>query len=542
MSMPWTTVWRTAGALAASSFLIAAPAAVAAGPAPTASLVDPAGRLPYGKTEGNATLKLKVDGLDADHLAMPKEKLVRDIADLDPTTPPEVGKIGLNELPKGSATRFFILTLPVKKLLANDTQTRNLRFVLDGAGDQTLPYTLTNTAIGTFSWTLTANANVVIAPGDPIEISAVVGPVAATGLKVLFVGLSDTASKGPMSGGNLFLCPTRTRCDPNTRIDLPANSPNKVYVYGTEGIGQFTGSLTIACNEKPGGDAVPMTVYSSSAGRKAFGIVWIVLGVLLSWLLAVYLKNRLNRDQMLLPVLALRETRARLEAELQLKNTTGIPTVNTSQELKTLYTSLSDAELQIHGLPRGVQVPWASPIAASPAEFQSYLVGIGNWLNVLAVIVAGLEKASALYVKGNQANNTAVAAAFTTIDDLVTGTTAPPIDQVTQGVNAALKTLRTVAGGGARLAGQPDDVGAPSERSLQVDINRLSYAVWALVAVLTIVVGAYVLIYSPNGTAYGTIGDYFTSFLWGLGLPSGATLLQSSTSSTSVTSTFAVVR
>ena len=522
-------------ALCVLAALGARPVFAAAPPA----LVDATARVePSATGSGKAMLKLKADGLTADQMAKTPAELLGTVTDLDADTPTKVRPIEVNELTKGQSTRLFLLTLHVANVARNDSQTRYLRFTFAGT-DQVLQYTLTSAPAATFAWYPKASPRQVISPGEPIQISVPTGPVAATGVKLLQAALANSVTKGPMSGGNLYLCPTRNPCKPSPDgIALGANTPNQVYVYGTSGPGQYSGSITIAANEKPGGDALEMTVYSSSAFYKLVGTGAIALGLALSWLLTLFLKNRLLRDQMLLPAIALREVRNGLETRLKRVVSNGIPAPATTTKLAALENELTDGELEKNGLPVRRRIAFPSPLAKTPTEYQTYLDKIGAWLAALTTIVEGLERAEALDIPTDPKRHAEVVTAAGKIDAFSGQPAAPSSADLLTGINGAIAEIHTAfRNAGAAFTAQPA-VTEPSERSIRVEIARMNDVAWVTMGVVIVAAGVLILIAPMPG--YGTWTDWFTSFLWGLGLPSGAAL--ATATSTSITSTFTTPR
>jgi hypothetical protein len=192
--------------------------------APSFSFVDPVARIDYGRSDGSATLVLKVDGLDAS--AMTKPDVLGDILDLRlPTPRPVEVTVARDELQqaRGAASRTWLLTITVRGLPANTTQQRYLAFSLAGS-DVTLAYSLTNTAAGRFAWTVKRPRQHDIALGEAIPIAVSVGPVPATGVTVLQTALTEKVSKRLISSEGLHLCRTGSGLR-RIRVFAPAECP-----------------------------------------------------------------------------------------------------------------------------------------------------------------------------------------------------------------------------------------------------------------------------------------------------------------------------
>ena len=170
-----------------------------------------------------------------------------------------------------------------------------------------------------FTWTVRALPTIAIEPGEGIPVSIVVAAVKATGVTVLQSALVDSITEKPLADGALKLwkqSPGWQYGPVRSGAGFDANTPNRLWLAPVAGAGKFTGSVTIASKEKPEGDTVQMTVYSSSLQYKLVGVVVILVAVLIAWLLTVLVRNLINRNQLLVPVAELRATLEQLASAL----------------------------------------------------------------------------------------------------------------------------------------------------------------------------------------------------------------------------------
>ena len=61
---------------------------------------------------------------------------------------------------------------------------------------------------------------------------------------------------------------------------------------------------------------------------------------------------------------------------------------------------------------------------------------------------------------------------------------------------------------------------SPTPGQLRMEIAKIALLAWSFLAVVTVLLGSYVLVLSNNG--FGSLGDYLLCFLWGVGIPVGA--------------------
>ncbi|OYY27536.1 MAG: hypothetical protein B7X79_08505 [Acidovorax sp. 17-64-282] len=343
------------------------------------------------------------------------------------------------------------------------------------------------------------------------------------------------------------MCPSSAQDCVGQTLNLPANSPAEVWLWGAEGAGVYEGSVTLASKEKPEGDTVLMNVNSSSGKDKAWGVSAIFASVALTWLLTVYLRNLGNRAHLLVPAAIALRTMAGIRMQAQAgPQQLAVPKL--LLRLEDIEQQLSLSALQANGLPP--RVPWPGPAlgGAGIDALRKHVQAQNDWLHTLNILVReGLQPARDLWAtitEGDLDAQRKVREAVSAMDALTQAAVTPAPDVLRA-------TLRSIAagmaggtkGGGARslrdhLADAADSVGSPEQ--LLVQVTALGAAGWVFLLLVTTLAGAYILVLGPAGAGFGTVTDYAQCLLWGAGLPAGAQLMQSTTAS--VATSFGVTR
>jgi hypothetical protein len=493
--------------------------------APTAKLVDPTARLDYGAGSGTATMVLQVDNLD--DKAKQDPALVKNIHDLNLPSPPNIEvSITTEERPSpGATSKAWLLILKIAGMPPGSEQKRYVALDLSGQ-TATLDYTLTNKAISAFTWTVKAPASMAIHPPQAIPVSVSVASVPATRVTLINPFLSEKNRKSLIAQDGLQLCRDPVGPCQKERIDLPANSVSQLWMRGATGVGQYEGTITIAAAEKPEGDAVSMTVYSTQPVLQVLGVVAIFGGVVLAWVLTVFARNLLNRDQMLRPAALLVARINTAEQKINGgRNPTGRPLANIRVRITRLTQALSPAALP--GLPGLIPLPYnAIPSADQLDTYRRTLQSAGDWVADLeAIIQEGLEQVWPRWQGATQQQQGAISAATDNLDGIVQGAvdiSAPPIDSVRQQVRTHVNGVNLA------LAAPALGVAPPAMKTydqLTFQITQLSIVSWALVIIATTAVGTLALV---ANNSFGSPVDFLTCVLWGLGLPIGGQAISAS--------------
>jgi hypothetical protein len=508
--------YRLAGLILWAGVLLSASGAVAE---PSATLVDPVARLDYGSVGGTPTMILQIDGLDA--AAMQDPKLLANVHDLQQgagsSTDPKVTAVDASELgPPGKTARTWLLSLQVSNVPANTSQKRYLS--LDVAG-KTLrrEYTLTNRAIANFSWTVKA-ASMAISPRQSIPVAISVGPVPATDVKLINPYLLEKNSKAPIAAGGLQLCRESVPpCSPGP-INLVASSATQLWLQGADDVGQYEGSITVAANEKPEGETVNLTVYSTTATHQFWGVVTIFGGALLH--------RRIGALQ------------TKLKA-----NPTGIATARLDEKLTDLLAEFAEPQLIAQGL------PWPIPIGATPpaerlAAFRQYVQQRADWVAVLESIVdEGLRR---IWPRWNDhptgPQQQAIVDAMTALEGMANNGPAPALDAARADVRKQVAAVEAAFAAGPRRLSAALASAAMSPKTfdqLNMQIMRISLISWLFVILATTLVGALALVFTNT---FGSGKDFLTCFVWGLGLPLGGQAVSASIGTVATTLGVSVAR
>jgi hypothetical protein len=535
--------------LVASFFLAVNAVAASAEPTPPVpSLTDAVARLEYGKPTGTINLLLKVDGIaEAD---LKKDDLVAKVADLGGQSGPPIVKseVLAKALPyAGKATRFWMLTLEASGVPIGTTQIRGLSMVVGGV-DRYLPYTLTNTAAENFTWTVKISPNITQQREAPIPVSITVGPVAATGVKVLQTALFEKTLKIPLAPTGLKLCPSEVnQCD-GSGLTLQAHTPNQLWLWGASEVGIFEGSLSLAASEKPEGDSVTLNINSSTNKLKTIGVLVIFLSVLVTWFVTVLVRGWINRKQLLLPVLITRKTLASLSSQFS-KGHAVVAADNVSRCIAAVVSRLSDVSLTDNGLPPIIPLTSGGTTAGTVDSYRRYVQAQSDWVQALAILLAeGLEQAWSKFSGATTDYDRQRARdAVAQIDQLVRVTTAPTPDAIRVALRTIVETMNqpaTAKDGPNRawdeyLRSISGSTRSPEQQIAAISgLNALS---WLFVIAASTLGGAYLFVYGPSGVGFGTSVDFLACILWGMGLPAGTQLLQSSTTG-SISTVFGVTK
>jgi hypothetical protein len=293
--------------------------------------------------------------------------------------------------------------------------------------------------------------------------------------------------------------------------------------------GKFAGNVKLGSQEKPDLGTFHLTIYFTSLNHRLWGILCLFLGLISYFAIAVWTKARSRWILALLPAARLREELSQLLSvtkDAQARTSYNFPvllaTTASPGSLNNLQNQLSRQNLAKNGLPWKFAIPFAVPDLSM--QYQQFLLGIGNQASSLGLIVRwGLTNVVTLWPKvvDLHLQHTAGNAALQTLDQLAIG--AGPPGQLATQIQQALGTLQAaIHDAQALLGGQPAvaptvTYGIPGSQQLTIQLERLSVFAWILWAILTVGVGACVLVVFNDG--FGTTQDLIQCFLWGAGMP-----------------------
>ena len=496
-----------------------------------ASLIDSTARLQVGQAKGNPSVVLTVEGLDK--AGMADAKLVSAATDLGlPAAPATVvPKLTVKELPiAGTTSRSFVLTLEVDGLPVNTAQPRFLNVTIGGK-DIGFSYSLSNVGPEKFSWTIKGGPIVAITAGNPIPISIAVGNVQARGISVFQAALIEKNTRRMLAPKGLRLCESATNdCVGMPIKDLERNVPRPLWLWGASEVGVFEGSVTLSTLDKTEGDSIPLTIYSSTDEHRTWGVIAIFVGVVFAWFGTAFVRNKINRDQLLAPVSAGLQTLRQLNGAYQSGKSVGAAP-NIEGHLQRLEEYFSSTNLQAHGLPGGLPAYFVPTTATLAADFKTYAQAGLDWIAALGLLIQqGLTPAWKA-VQSPDAGDRELPPldAIEKIDALAETTAAPALDALHTAlapIMAAMRRRKSLVDG---MVAAPGQLMVLSPEQIQADIRRLNLAGWLFALVGTTLAGAYILVIGPNADGFGTRLDYLQCLLWGFGLPTGAQLMLSTT-------------
>lgn len=364
-------------------------------------------------------------------------------------------------------------------------------------------------------------------------LSVSMGTVPATGLLARTTLTEEQTSK-LFGGGALTVCATPSKAHCGRLERIRAGRPVQIYLQPryTPSPGKYTGTVQLLAAE---GRSEPATVtlYVTSWFWKAWGLAMLALGLVLSLILTVGVRNGLQRVQLLAPAGTLQDAFAGLEARLP------SPTNRAEQTRKIIGAwrdSLSTVRLEQFGyVPIIFSV--APPSTAKAAAYQELLNRASAAASAVGRMLDGFDAVAAaeraIPASEPDPSRALVEAAWSEMDSLSARAradlpNAAVVSEVEAEIAAILARLRGSVG--VQAAGiSLEPLRRASER-IRFQISTLSLASWLFVALITFVVGAYVLVLSRPD--FGRVQDFVICLLWSFGLPAaGAQLSQLSPAS-----------
>ena len=399
--------------------------------------------------------------------------------------------------------------------------------------DQVLPYVVTNQPAGSFAWSISKLPDPWVATtsgwgsDDNTCTGFTVTPKdsPATGLKLAASTLTEQSTKESIPVTDLRLCSVNGDCAQSQTgpIDLPANTPSDLKLCTVHTLqGNFHGAVVLASLQKPDGDTILQNASFSSMIIKIVGLILILLGVGVAWLVKVFLRGRMDRDQALQPVTLMRSQLLRMQQTLSnLRPPYSTSPVNLNAAITTLLTELSTPVLnQANLLPPAFPNPFGSTF--DPAALKAYLEARNKKIQLLSILVdEGVARARA---EDNGAivppPVAQVNAAITQIDNIWLAVPQPTADLALQQVRQIVAGLHATIIGVAVAPAAPG-APVPAVRGdfdvLQLEIQTISITIWLIYGLLTALSGFAVLVLGNAG--FGIPLDLIFAFFWGFGLP-----------------------
>jgi type II secretory pathway pseudopilin PulG len=297
--------------------------------------------------------------------------------------------------------------------------------------------------------------------------------------------------------------------------------------------GTFTGNLFIDTEPVTETKTLQLTIQHTAPKAKIWGVVAILAGVVMAWVVTVFARSRINRDQALLLVSvlqqkleAIKQDLARIPGDFQDSVTdTQAALAATLDDLQT--DKLDDQQLLPPSLPA------ISPSTTQAARLQSFLQTESQIVDNLNVIVTGIKAAGVLAVPTlADPRLAALKNLIGSIDQL-----SASLPQLSDSLRLKIRTLfdtfnavpqAQAAGAQAQLLVMPDG-SPPNSMHIQMEIQSITLLFWAVWGGLSVLTGFVALVMPTAG--FGTVADYLRCLLWGFGLPVAGQGLQSLTMS-----------
>lgn len=445
-------------------------------------------------------------------------------------------------LPASGTQRRWILPFTVFSMPAGKNLTRYVYFKVDDV-EWALTYQLVSPAAMATTWSLkpvSASARSLMkgdkGVGLPIIVS-VTGNLPVTGLSVSADPV-EKDSKRSLSSDGWKLCKEQVTDKCTDPAPLIGAGMHKLWVMpsraGDFEVGKYDAVITVASTEKPAGETVTLPVNVSSYPAQGAGLVAIAAGCILATYFTVFLRARVQRDEMLESVVRLREERDRVLADLNSADPRAAAT-NLRARLTSVDADLDDQKLEKLGLPKRFPSPLSKSIDASKLEqFRQYVEVRAAWLDACEVVVRdgvvalfNVWKGAASQVAARQPD---LDTAIRSVDVLVNQATPPVPSSLAPLLTAEVTKLEGV------LGVSPLGAGGGQPRTLQqlrLSVSQTTFVAWAIVLFVTVLFGVYSLILLNPG--FGTCIDLVACFLWGMGLPTGAALAGATTSTVATT-------
>lgn len=443
----------------------------------------------------------------------------------------------------------------VAGLPAETTTNRSAALVVTAGtaelGRRRLAYVLSNRAAGAaaVTWTMTGPGDTLMVPPNDhaaFFLSATGGPAKVTGLRSTLKDAA-TAEKFPEAALRVCARPSITNC---VEPALAPGAPTRLYLVVDEcelkkaGIyaGSFTGAIDVALDHAIDTKSFNLTIHRSSWWLKLVGILVILLGVLVSLLATMVLRNGAARAEGLIPVEMLRETIAKFAARLASCGRTRDNSPETFAALERVQDALATKNIVNAGyIPRWISNPFQPPAAVT--GYAEFLQKHADRLTVLRHLIDYGHCTIATLRKDNPGSqhDAPFREAFEQVDRLARNDaeTRATLDPKLATIETALREkIKARVGKTAadRAAARAAAERTPAEQ-LAVRLQIINAGVWVLVAVATTILG-YVVVIAPT-FGFGTGPDLAKAFLWGLAIQTAGQSLQSLTPGT-VTTAFGV--
>jgi hypothetical protein len=437
----------------------------------------------------------------------------------------------------GDAVDTWLVTVTAKALPANATERHVLAIAFQDKRYR-LAYTLTDRPATAATFTVAPPPSPWLLRWDgarsPLAVTVTTGDQPITGLRVAQSTLREAGGLvqvgpedfGPLCAGQDCSIPARSTRTFEMRLDSTNHQPH----------GKFTGTVSFAIDQIADLQAVPVTLHGTSTTMAIIGGLALLSGL---WLASYVrgLKPIAAHAQALRPVLALRTAVGdvrRAAADAVRGTTLELPGI--AARLDDFDRRLSTDTLEGQNLLPARHADAFGLSADAAARLQAHLAKISAELGAVAVLVH--QGAAVLGRRWPSASEDA---------RQHTVTKAAELDAFATGVATAEAATAKLPEflvpppqpDIGELAPGPGPIPEQAPGPVTVEeatftIERASDAAWWIWGATSFVTGLAALIV-PNA-GFGTAMDLITCFLWGLGVTTAGTTLQSMTPSTVATS------
>ena len=248
-------------------------------------------------------------------------------------------------------------------------------------------------------------------------------------------------------------------------------------------VGTFTGSLLFDTTPLSDTQSINLSVQQTWRYRQLLGLIVIVIGVAVAWLVTVFARSRIARDQALVPALLLSQKLQSLQgAEDQFPADLKHGLTASPAAIQQLSASLTVQSLDNKNfLPPAV--PSTGPSATNTAAYQAFLTTTSSKVDDLDIIVSeGLSAVAARWRSNlSPADSAALLDSFQKIDARL------PVDPQTlrseiaalfQALNAARAQAQAQALGGDEI--QPAPAVTRSVFAVRLEVQTITVFFWVV--------------------------------------------------------------
>ena len=406
-----------------------------------------------------------------------------------------------------AAEQRWSFRVEVSKFPLADSQTRI--FLLEyGNVHHSLTYTLTNLAGKTFAWWVKIPTEWNAESMKSLGVAIKVGDLPATGVALGAINLVEEKRKVTLGTEHLELCSSASGGACNLVPVLEARTPVTLHLRAKNlPVGKFKGSIAITAREKTDTDSLDLTIYSPRSGWQWYGFRALAAGTLLSLVLHAILRPLFQR---------LRESQVVLRLQQSVEDMKKEVTTFPKQMVEACAPWFSDANRLLEDI---AAIPLRSPVAM---PFDDEVAGLASFKSAIEACTpallhlrlrfrSGLVEVHKLFVKHQSKPGALDAAAETAALISIEPAASDAAAKINAHVDALRSKLKV-----AVLSAAPRATTAEDLATISFQLVAASVAVWLFWGLISVATGMLLLVYS--NPAFGTPVDWWTCFLWALGV------------------------